>query len=123
MFVMPKHGSTRLVYPEPEFTNQTLETSWSCPETTAPIHSAHSVPGRATGKFPRARRGRARRWSMCGRRRRRRVRTRSCPEPRGYRWGRRCRSWPQNRLRQPSRISCRACCSCSRCCRSAAAPR
>ena len=36
-------------------------------ETTAPFRSAHSAPGRATGTFPRARRGRAHRWSMCGR--------------------------------------------------------
>ena len=31
-------------------------------ETTAQFCSAHSVPGRATGTFPRARRGRARMW-------------------------------------------------------------
>jgi hypothetical protein len=36
-------------------------------ESMAPVRSAHSVPDRATGTFPRARRGRARRWSMCGR--------------------------------------------------------
>jgi hypothetical protein len=37
------------------------------------------APDRATDTFPRAHRGRARRWSMSGRRSRRRVRTRSCP--------------------------------------------
>ena len=39
----------------------------SSAETTAPFRSAHTVPDRATGTFPRACRGRARRWSMCGR--------------------------------------------------------
>jgi hypothetical protein len=38
-------------------------------ETTAPFRCAPSAPGRATGTFPRARRGRARRRSRCGRRR------------------------------------------------------
>ena len=98
-------------------------------ESTAPVRSAHVAPGRATGTFPRARRGHARRWSMCGRLRLRRVRTHSCPAPRWCRRGCRCRSWPRTGRgsrgldgplsRPPSRISCRECCSCSRCCRSA----
>ena len=36
-------------------------------ETTAQFRFAHSVHGRATGTSPKARRGRARMWNMCGR--------------------------------------------------------
>ncbi len=67
-------------------------------ETMAQFHYAPSVRGQATGTFPRVRRDRERRWSRCGRRRRRRARTRSCPAPRECKWGCRFRSWQRTLL-------------------------
>ena len=93
--------------------------------TTVRSRCGPSVRGRATDTCPRARRDRARRRSRCGRRHRRRARTHSCPAPRVYKWGHRYRSWPRIQLDPLSGPTglCRARGSCSRLCRTAAAPR
>ena len=63
-------------------------------ETRCPSRYVPWGRGRATGKFPKARRVHVRRWNRCGRLRRLRVRMRSCPVSRG--WPRRFLSWQRS---------------------------
>src|SRR5882762_3830979 len=72
--------------------------------TRRPSRCAPWVRGRATGTCPRGRPVRAHKWSRCGRRRRPRARTRSCPASRACRWPRRFRSWPRSRRQAPRRV-------------------
>src|SRR6266498_4001627 len=65
--------------------------------TRGPSRCAPWGRGRATGTCPRGRPVRAHRWNRCGRRRRPRARTRSCPASRASTWPRRFRSWPRTR--------------------------
>ena len=73
--------------------------------TRCPSRCAPWGRGRATGTCPRGRPVRAHRWNRCGRRRRPRARTRSCPASRACTWPRRFRSWPRSRRPAPRRLS------------------